>query len=102
MKESDWKLYSSLVPQWRERYLQIKNEAFAAHLSDPAKTPTDQFWDVLEEMKAEAKVLNSCLGHHSRSRMFLSMAQMLRHDLIFKEDLTEFSEELQVELKRLS
>jgi hypothetical protein len=100
-RESDWKLYSRLVPEWRDRYLQRTNATLAAKLTDPEKTPTDAFWDVLEDMKAEAKILASCLGEHSRSKMFLSLVQMLGHGLIAKTDLTEFSGELQDRLEQI-
>ncbi|MCB1100069.1 MAG: hypothetical protein KDN22_31180 [Verrucomicrobiae bacterium] len=76
MNESDLKLYRKRAPQWRERYLQKRDEAFATHLNDPEKVPSERFWEVLEEMSAEAKILRS-LGRHARSNMVFSMVQML-------------------------
>ena len=98
MNESDLKLYRKRAPQWRERYLQKRNEAFATHLNDPEKVPSERFWEVLEEMKAEAKILRS-LGHHARSNMVFSMVQMLGYGMIAREDITGFSEELQTRLE---
>jgi hypothetical protein len=55
-RESDWKLYSRLVPEWRERYLQKRNDTFVANLNDPEKAPTDRFWDVLEEVNDQGAI----------------------------------------------
>jgi len=65
--ESDWKLYSKLIPFWRDRYLQVRNRELTAILSDDGKTPTEQFWQTKERMDEEAQVLDQCLGSHSRS-----------------------------------
>lgn len=34
-KESDWKLYSKLIPFWRDRYLQRRNHELVAILIQP-------------------------------------------------------------------
>lgn len=94
IKESDWKIYRKRVVDWRERYLEGKNGEIVKILSDEAKTPTDRFWDALDEMKKQAKILQKCLDQHSRSNAKWSMFLMLGHGLIEDADLDEFSEEL--------
>ena len=93
-KESDWKIFRKRVPEWRERYLSEKNKEIISVLTDKNKTPTEQFWDTKEKMKAEARILVDCLDGHSRSRMHFHLILMYRHGLIQDVDLTEFSEEL--------
>ncbi len=68
-------------------------------LTAPDKTPTEQFWDTLERMQKEKRILQDCLDRHSRSNMFMSMMLMLRYGML-EEDLEGFSEELQDDLSR--
>ncbi len=99
--ESDWKKYSSMTKALRERYLEEKNRKFAGALTGDGKTATDRFWDTLEEMKKEAKVLRRCLDPHSRSHMSENMLQMLLSGMLKEEELEEFSPELRESLKSL-
>jgi len=78
MIESDWKKFRDMVPTLRERYLADRNTRLAAVLVDPAKNQTQRFWDAMEEMEKEAKVLRQCLDGHSRSKMWLYMLTMIR------------------------
>ena len=93
-KESDWKRYSSMVDEMRDRYLEKKNEALVAELKNPAKTPTERFWKTYEKIKREERMLEECLGYHARSKMFMQMAMMIRYGMLKKEDLEGFSDEL--------
>jgi len=94
-KESDWKRYSKIIPEVRDRYLDRKNEEIVSILHDQARTPTDRFWDAREKSDQVAKALEDCLGYHSRSKMFTSMVLMLRYGMITEKDLAGFSQELQ-------
>jgi len=97
-KESDWKQFRGMVEFLRERYLKETNHKLHQILTDSERTATDQFWDTLEVMKEEKKVLQDCLDGHSRSQMYFSMLLMLRHGMLKKQDLKGFSEELQEQL----
>ena len=92
--ESDWKIFSKNVPVWRERYLARKNSEISELLSDPNKTPTEQFWEALELMKDESKILRNCFDGHSRSKMEMSLLLMLKHGLIDEDDVSKFGKEL--------
>ena len=93
--ESDWKKYSAMVSIWRERYLAERNGQIARILTDPKKTETERFWDALDAMEKETKTLRKCLDDHSRSKMWLHMITMRAVGMLRKEDLADFSEELQ-------
>ena len=95
MNESDWKKFSGMVPFWRERYLAEQNARIARLLAEPNKTETERFWDSLDEMKKEAKILRQCLDGHSRSNMLMAMLSMRGVGMLKKEDLADFSPELQ-------
>lgn len=96
--ESDWKKYCALVPVVRERYLAKSNARAVTMLTDPKKNETERFWDTMEQMEKEARLLELCFGYHARSQMIISMLAMLRRGLMTKEDLANFSGELQEDL----
>ena len=93
-KESDWKTFRKRIPQWRERYLRVRNEEVAGILMHTGGTPTEQFWKAKERMEEEARILVDCLDGHSRSKMSWYLLLMYRHGLIGEEDLEEFSAEV--------
>ncbi len=101
-KESDWKKYRKRIEEWRERYLRAKNKEIVNLLIDESETPTDRFWNAKGKMKEEAKILNDCLGYHSRSKMFQSLFLMYRYGLVEEANLQEFSEELRDQILELS
>jgi hypothetical protein len=92
--ESDWRKFSEMVPKLRERYLAEQNARIVALLTDPKENETERFWDALEVMEREAKILQKCLDGHSRSKMQLFMLSMIGAGMLKKEDLAVFSEEL--------
>ena len=98
-KESDWKKFSAMVPELRERYLQRKNPEMIAILQDEARTPTEQFWDAEDLVRKQAKILRECFDGHSRSKMLMFLLTMRRHGVLDDEDLRQFSEELQKQVQ---
>ena len=96
--ESDWKKFRAMVPLLRERYLAARIGPITALLTDPKRNETERFWSAMEEMEKEAKVLRYCLDGHTRSKMWLFMLSMIRAGMLKKEDLVQFSDELQKEL----
>lgn len=99
-KESDWKHFRKIVPDLRERYLEEKNSHFIKSLTDTKKTPTERFWDTLEQMGKEKKILIDCLDGHSRSKQFFYMALMCRYGMITRADLDGFSDQLKEDLNQ--
>jgi hypothetical protein len=93
--ESDWKKFSAMLPIWRERYLADHNARLVRLLTDPKKSETERFWDAEEQLRKEAKTLRECLDDLSRSKMWLRLMAMRAAGMISREDIAEFSEELQ-------
>ena len=98
--ESDWRKFRDMVPHLRERYLAGCNTRVARIIADTKRNETERFWDALEEMEKEAKILRKCLDGHSRSSMFSYLCVMLSVGMLRKEDLLQFSDELQQQLSR--
>lgn len=93
--ESDWKKFRAKLEVWRERYLTEKNHQIAAVLMNPQKSETERFWEAERLMEKEARVLHRCLDDIRRSRMHERLWEMRAAKMIRREDLMEFSEELQ-------
>jgi hypothetical protein len=98
MNEADWRKFREMVPKLRERYLADRNARLAAMLVDTTKNETQRFWDAMEVMEREAKVLRQCLDGHSRSSMWRYMLTMIGAGMLTGDDLAVFSEELQKEM----
>ncbi len=79
----------------RERYLAEQNARISEMLVDPKKNETERFWNALEKMEKEAKTLRRCLDDHRRSNMVLHLMSMRAVGMIKKEDLADFTAELQ-------
>jgi hypothetical protein len=97
--ESDWRKFSEMVPMLRERYLADLNVRVVRILTHPSKSETERFWEAMEAMEKEAKTLRWCLDGHSRSKMWMFMVSMIHAGMLKKEDLSQFSPELQEQLK---
>jgi len=92
--ESDWKVYNELIPFWRDRFLLRQNEELISILSRESTTPTENFWETKKLIDTQAKVLDQCLGFHSRSKMWMSILSLRSHEVILDQDLERFSETL--------
>jgi hypothetical protein len=92
--ESDWKRFRAIVPELRERYLKKKNRDILLVLTDPDKTPTEQFWAAEEKIREEEKIFRECFESPSRSRMRLLMGVMYAYNILDDKDLESFSDEL--------
>ena len=101
--ESDWKTFRKLIPTCRERYLTAANQRLSdILLADESTTATENFWKAHEEIEREAKILRDCLDHLSRSRLWLNVTIMYRHQMLSDEELAMFSDEFSERIKRSS
>ena len=99
MSTSDWNAFRRRVPEWRERYLRLKNEELVGLLRDEALTPTERFWQAKERMAEEARVLRACLDGHSKGKVAWYLSLMHGHGMIGNDDLDEFSEGLRATVR---
>lgn len=97
-KESDWKVYKKILPVVTGRFLDIKLQHIAAYLQDLEIDSETRFWETKKKFKEIEKILDS-YSYYSRSKMYMNLAIMKRHNILQKEDLEKFSPELQESLK---
>lgn len=92
--ESDWKLFRTLIPVWRERYVEKQLVKIQNKLQQKSEAPSDIFWAVHDITKKQAKVLTDSFDNFSRSSMHIYLLTMYSYKIITLEDLKDFSEEL--------
>ncbi len=77
--ESDWKAFSKMLPDLRDRYLAKLNAELAKMLECPGQTATERFWNTHEKINKESKILQTCLDGARRSQMHSMVCQMLHY-----------------------
>lgn len=102
MTERDWKTYSRMVPELRERYLKEKNAEIVAILEAEEKSQTERFRDARDKIERERKILEACLDPHSRSKMQIHLLLMYRYGMLKDADLDNFSGELREQFRKYS
>ena len=96
--ESDWKKFRDMVPRLRERFLAERNAHIGRLLTDSQKNETERFWRAEEEARKVARTLRECLDGHSRSKMTYFLHVMRAAGMVRREDLADFSRELQIQI----
>lgn len=98
-KKPDWKRFRNSLEKWRESYIKRKNTEIRAILEKNNISETEKFWNIVEFQKKESKKLRDCLDGCSRSNMSLRMALMQKYEMIYDEDIEEFSDEIKELMK---
>ena len=93
-EESDWKMFRSIVPELRERYLRARNTELMAIFQSESLTLTEKFWTASERMEEIGGILRTCLDDHRRTQMMHALRLMYQHQMITDEDLNSLSEEV--------
>ncbi len=50
-KKSDWKKFTAMLPEVREKYLVILCQKFSQDLNEAEVTATDRFWSTYQSME---------------------------------------------------
>lgn len=99
--ESDWKLFSNKYYEWRERYLDSRISEYKKML-DSDDTSSNKFALLQEKVNDDRRSPIICLpGRFSRSNMFINIIALVESDAISYDDLSEFSAELQEDVKSM-
>ena len=88
----DWKLFRERLPKWQEGYMGKLNKEYIALLSDEGEA-SEKFWKLHDRIKADVKspgvLLEPC-----RNNMIFDIMGLLKDEVITKDDLEGFSQEL--------
>lgn len=93
ISKSDWKLFCSKVSGWQERYMKRLDEEYIELLSSD-KPASTRFWE-LEKRIREDKNSKGVVIQLRKSEALWDIALFLRDGIIDKDDLSEFSDDLQ-------
>lgn len=97
ISKSDWKRYREKIPVWQENYMNRLNNEYMALLSADKK-PSEKFWELEKRIKNDRRHPGVMIEMRRSSSIF-DIADLIRLNVITYDDLSDFSEELQLAVK---
>ena len=94
--EQDWKLFRAKLPKWQENYMDRLNKEYKEILNSD-KLPSEKFWELEKRIFNDKKHVG-VTAVMSRSRFLENIYSLLSEGAITKNDLSDFSKELQNEI----
>lgn len=99
VKESDWKLFRKLLPQWQEQAMERLCREYQDILSDDSEPASERFWKLEGRIRKDREMASvECII--KRSNMDNVLHQLMYEHAITLENLDGMSEELQERMKR--
>ena len=96
VKESDWKLFRKLLPEWQERFMGKLLGEYSTMIAGQGLA-SDRFWRLQERLQKDVRK-TGVRAEMKRSVMIMNLLSLLREGAISKDDLDGFSEELRQSL----
>lgn len=96
ISKADWSLFKAKIPQWQEAYMNRLNQEYLAILSSD-KSPSEKFW-ALEQRIRRDKGSPGVQIQLRRSEMHWNLFELIQDGVITREDLCDFSRELQAQM----
>lgn len=97
ISKRDWKLFQEKLPDWQEQYMERLCKEYVALLSGEGKG-SEKFWALEKRIKDDRKtpgvVVSVC-----KSNMLYDVLGLLRDSAITLDDLNDFSEDFQEQVK---
>ena len=100
ISQMDWKLFREKLSDWQENYMEGLVKEYANFLNDDKKPASETFWELEKRIK-EDKHHPGVIMELKKSEVIWDIARLIRLNVIMYEDLSEFSDELQNEAKRI-
>lgn len=98
MSKRDWKLFREKLPGWQENYMARLIKEYISLLSAEDKNASDKFWELEKKIKTDRRhpgvILNT-----EQSKAIYDIISLVRFGVISFDDLADFSEDLQQEVK---
>ena len=98
--KKDWKLFRERLSGWQENYMEGLVKAYADLLNDDKKPASEKFWELEKRIK-EDKRHPGVIMELKKSEVIWDIVCLIRLRVITYDDLSEFSDELQMEVKRM-
>ena len=96
IKESDWKLFKKLLPEWQERFMERLIGEYAKMVAGQCLA-SDRFWKLHGRLQKDVRKVG-VRADMRRSVMVMNLLSLLHEGAITKDDLDGFSEEVRQSL----
>ena len=100
ISKMDWKLFREKLSDWQENYMEGLVKAYADFLNDDKKPASEKFWELEKRIKEDKRHLGVIM-EMSKSEVIWDIVRLIRLKVIAYGDLSDFSDELQLEVKRI-
>jgi len=100
ISKKDWKLFQEKLSGWQENYMEGLVEEYVSFLNDDIKPASEKFWELEKRIK-EDKRHPGVILKMSKSEEIWDIVQLIRLKVIADDDLSDFGDELQQEVKRI-
>ena len=100
ISKKDWKLFRERLSGWQENYMEGLVKEYANFLNDDKKPASERFWELEKRIK-EDKRHPGVIMEMSKSEAIWDIVRLIRLKVITYDDLSDFSDELQNEVKRI-
>ena len=100
ISKKDWKLFRERLLGWQENYMEGLVKEYANFLNDDKKPASEKFCELEKRIK-EDKRHPGVIMEMSNSEAIWDIVRLIRLKVITYDDLSDFSDELQNEVKRI-
>ena len=100
ISKKDWKLFQERLSGWQENYMESLIKEYANFLNDDKRPASEKFWKLEKRIK-EDKCHPGVIMEMSKSEALWDIVCLIRLKVIAYDDLSDFSDELQQEVKRI-
>ena len=100
ISKKDWKLFRERLADWQENYMEGLVKEYANFLNDDKKPASEKFWELEKRIK-EDKRHPGVIIEMSKSAAIWDIVRLIRLKVITYDNLSDFSDELQQEVKRI-
>ena len=100
ISKKDWKLFQERLSGWQENYMAGIVKEYANLLNDDKKPASERFWELEKRIKEDKRHPGVVL-EVSKAEVLWDIVRLIRLKVIAYDDLSDFSDELQLEVKRI-
>lgn len=100
ISKNDWKLFRERLSDWQENYMKGLVKEYVDFLNDDTRYASEKFWELEKRIKDD-KHHPGVIMEMRKSEAIWDIVRLMRMKVITYDDLSEFSGELQQEVKRL-